>query len=67
MHRRLRSLRILPRQVKEMKQIKNPVILVFAIIGAYAVLFGAWHSLPATSRYRAGEDFFLDATPSWPA
>ena len=50
-----------------MKQIKNPVILVFAIIGAYAVLFGAWHSLPATSRYRAGEDFFLDATPSWPA
>ena len=26
-----------------MKQIENPVILVFAIIGVCAVFFGSWH------------------------
>ena len=46
-----------------MKQIKNPVILVFAIIGACAVLFGAWHLYQQRVAARAGEDFFHDATP----
>ena len=36
-----------------MKHIKNPLILVFAIIGVCAVLFGGWHLYQQQSRCRA--------------
>ena len=50
-----------------MKQIKNPVILIFAIIGVCAVLFGVWHLYQERVAEDQAKTHFLDATPYGPA
>ena len=47
-----------------MKQIKNPVILIFAFVGACAVLFGAWHLYQQRVAAEQAKTFFSTPPPS---
>jgi hypothetical protein len=60
-----------------MKEIKNPLILAFAIIGMCAVLYGAWHLYQQHLTEERARNFFaapassgipdvLHASPSAP-
>ena len=47
-----------------MKQIKNPLILAFAITGVCAVLYGAWHLYEQREAQEQSRTMFAAPAPS---
>ena len=52
---------------EEMKQSRNPVILVFAFIGVCAVLYGAWHLYQQRVAAEQAQTLFSAPASSGPA
>ena len=49
-HRRRLNLNNLMRAVEAMKQRQKPVVLILAIVGVCAVVYGVWHLYQGESR-----------------